>query len=67
MYANMRKIYLKDSNGKYKIVDRDKKGQSVIFEHENQKKTLSQDRTLSLEEKDARLKRLEAICIGPQK
>jgi proteasome assembly chaperone (PAC2) family protein len=48
----MTKSYVKDPNGKYKLVDRDQKVET---------------KQLSLEELDARLKRVESIVIGPQK
>lgn len=51
-----RKIYVRDSNGKYKLVDREQKldtKQSVIFEHENTQKALS--------ELEARVKILEGM------
>ena len=44
----MSKIYVKDSNGKYKLVDRDQKGETKSAE-----KILAQ---LSLEQIDARLR-----------
>ena len=49
----MSKTYVKDPNGKYRLVDKDKP--------EPQKQT----QPISLEELDARLRRVESIVIGP--
>jgi hypothetical protein len=49
-------MYVKDPNGKYRLVDK-----------EIQTRTKVETRPLSLEEIDARLKRLESIVIGPRK
>ena len=54
------KSYVKDSNGKYRLVDRNQEPTIVMV---NQQQT----RLLSLEELDARLKRLEGLVIGAQK
>ena len=53
----MSKGYVKDSNGKYRLVD--KREVLTVQEPETQ--------PLSLEEVDARLKRLEGLVIGAQK
>lgn len=57
VYA-MSKMYVKDSNGKYRLVekDRDQKGET--------KKVAE---PLSLEELDKRLKFLEMIVLDPRK
>ena len=55
----MTKCYVKDTNGKYKLVD---KNQEPIVMVNQQLKG-----PLSLEELDVRLKRLELILAGPQK
>lgn len=55
----MSKMYVKDSNGKYRLVDRDQKEQTTIDQNKS--------KVLSLEEIDARLKRLEQIVIDPRK
>ena len=54
---NMSKGYVKDANGKYKLVD--KREVLTVQEPETQ--------PISLEEIDARLKRLESIVIDPRK
>lgn len=56
----MSKMYVKDSNGKYKLVEKDR---------DQKEKTRVDDfvKPLSLEEIDARLKRLEGIVIDPRK
>ena len=54
----MVKGYIKDANGKYRLVD--KPEPQVIINQQ-------QSRLLSLEELDARLKRLESIVIDPRK
>jgi hypothetical protein len=51
----MSKGYVKDHNGKYRLVDKNQEPIVVI------------NQQLSLEELDARLKRLELIVIGPRK
>ena len=53
----MNKGYIKDPNGKYRLVDK------------NEVLTVQEPETqpLSLEEIDARLKRLESIIIDPRK
>jgi hypothetical protein len=53
----MSKGYVKDSNGKYRLVD--------IETQRGTKKV--ETRQLSLEEIEARLKRLESIVIDPRK
>jgi hypothetical protein len=55
----MTKSYVKDSNGKYRLVDKNQEPIVVI----NQQ----QSGPLSLEEFDARLKRLESIVMDPRK
>jgi hypothetical protein len=59
MYANMSKIYVKDSNGKYKLVDK----------NQNESKPLENfsEGKISLEEILARVKRLESIVIDPRR
>jgi hypothetical protein len=52
-------MYVKDANGKYRLVDRDQK-EVTEFATKNVAK-------LSLEEIAARLKRLEQIVIDPRK
>jgi hypothetical protein len=47
----MSKMYVKDPNGKYRLVDKQE----------------PQTQQLSLEALDARLKRVEAMFTGPQK
>ena len=53
----MSKGYVKDHNGKYRLVDRNQ--ETVVM--------VNEQRPPSLEELDARLKRLDLIVIGPQK
>ena len=53
----MSKMYVKGPNGNYRLVDKET--------HTGTKKV--ETRTLSLEEIDARLKRVESIVTGPQK
>lgn len=53
--TDVTKMYVKDQNGKYKLVDRDKKEAS---------NPLTEDR-VSIEEILARVKRLESIVIDP--
>jgi hypothetical protein len=55
----MSKGYVKDSNGKYRLVDKDQDPIVVI----NQQ----QSGPLCLEELDVRLKRLESIVLDPRK
>jgi len=54
----MSKGYVKDSNGKYRLTD---KQEPMVMVNQQQ------SGPLSLEELNARLKRLELIVIGPQK
>ncbi len=49
----MSKMCVKDSNGKYRLVDKETQAPKT--------------QPLSLEELDTRLKRVESIVIGPQK
>ena len=49
----MSKSYVKDPNGKYRLVDK--------------QEPQAQTQTLTLEELDARLKRVERIVIDPRK
>ncbi len=51
----MSKGYVKDPNGKYKLVDKDKTAETQSEE--------VQSKPLTLEEIEARLKRLESIVI----
>jgi hypothetical protein len=51
----MSKMYVKDPNGKYRLVDKEKQ------------EPQAQTRPLTLEALDARLKRVESMLIGPQK
>ena len=53
----MSKGYVKDANGKYRLVDK----REVLTVQE------PETRRLSLKEIDARLKRLESIVIDPRK
>jgi hypothetical protein len=53
----MTKSYVKDPNGKYRLVDKETQTGTKKVE----------TKALSLEELDARLKRVERIVIGPQK
>ena len=53
----MSKGYVKDANGKYRLVDK----REVLTVQE------PETRPLSLKEIDARLKRLESIVIDPRK
>lgn len=52
------KGYVKDSNGRYKLVQKNENHEPTIVMVNQQ---------LSLEELDARLKRLELIVIDPRK
>lgn len=53
----MTKMYVKNSNGKYRLVDRDQKKISKSVE----------EGKISLEEILARVKRLESIVIDPRR
>ena len=55
----MSKGYVKDLNGKYKLVQKNENQEPIV--------AINQQRLLSLEEIDARLKRLESIVIDPRK
>jgi hypothetical protein len=53
----MSKLYIKDPNGKYRLVDKETQTET----------TMVVTKKLSLEEIDARLKRLETIVIDSRK
>ena len=59
----MSKMYVKDSNGKYKLVDKDRDQK----EETSRNNLVMPNKELSLEEIDARPKRLESIVIDPRK
>lgn len=61
VYA-MSKMYVKDSNGKYKLVEKDRDQKE-----ETKKVSQKSDKPLSLEELDARLRFIEAIVLDPRK
>ena len=50
-------MYVKDSNGKYRLVEKDANQQTIV----------ETKKALTLEEIEARLRRVEGIVIGPQK
>jgi hypothetical protein len=55
----MSKMYVKDPDGKYRLVDKETQTGT--------KKVETNNKTLTLEALDARLKRVEAMFAGPQK
>lgn len=58
---HMTKMYVKDSNGRYRLVDRDQKVA------DSGQKTLSESQALTLEGLAARIKVLERIVIDPRR
>jgi len=56
----MSKGYIKDSNGKYKLVEKDNKTQEPVV-------LVNQQQLLSLETLDARIKRLESLLLEAKK
>ena len=61
LWYAMVKGYVKDPNGKYRLVEKNENQERVAMVNQQQ------SRLLSLEEIDARLKRVESIVISPQK
>lgn len=64
--TDMTKMYVKDQNGKYKLVERSAAAAQDTGTQKVGQKTLTTTQALTLEELAARIARLERIVIDPR-